>query len=99
MIKTIQDDPKKMNMVITMFTDLANMYREFKNENGDSGFNAEETADIFSDLMSTIFGQQNLELANEMFAETLIAHKRAPNFWIYNDKIREKRDGTLSQIP
>jgi hypothetical protein len=97
-----------MREVITMFTDLANMNREFHFANEDyivkstgdkpAGFNDQTTAAWFIDLMSTIFGRQDIELANELIAEALIREGRKPNFWIRKEELRKKAE-SLNRIP
>jgi len=87
-----------------MFTDLANMYREHENaEQQDApdfsdSFNAEETARMFTGIMSNVFGQQDLDLAAKIFTDTLIRKGRKPSFWIKDEATRKKAEG-LSRIP
>ena len=75
MIELIQDDLKKMNYAVTMFTDLANLYRRKK-------INAETCANYFENLMSEIYGYQDLENASKILVDLLQEYEIKPNFYV-----------------
>lgn len=98
----IQSDPDKMSLVITMFTDVANMYREQKYNDAtpETSYSPEQTAGMFVDLMTVVFGQQNLDLGAKLLADSLIRRGRLPSFYITNKELREKSENlVLERIP
>lgn len=102
MIKPIQSDPDKMSLVVTMFTDVANMYREQKYNEArpEESYSPEQTASMFVDLMTVVFGQQDLDRGAKILADSLIRRGRKPNFYITDKELREKADNlVLERIP